>query len=284
MFGPALIIFRETIEAALVISIVAAATRSVSGRTLMITLGVLVGVVGSGVLAGLTETIANLADGSGQELFNAAVLGVAVLMLAWHHIWMSSHGAELARDAKRVGAEVSDGSRGLSAIMILIALTVLREGAESVLFLHGMASGGGSSLADVLGGGALGLAGGATLGIVMYFGLMRIPLKWFFTITGWLIVLLAAGLAGQMARFLIQADWLPSLVSPLWDTSMILSSDSLLGRILHALVGYEPSPSAMQMLFYVATLAAILFTASLVKRQQAVTKNPYKAKTQLQNS
>ena len=268
MFGSALIIFRETIEAALVISIVAAATRSVSRRTLMISLGVLAGVIGSGVLAGLTETIANLADGSGQELFNAGVLGVAVLMLGWHHVWMSSHGAELARDAKRVGAEVSEGTRGLSAIMILIALTVLREGAESVLFLHGMASGDGSSLGDVLGGGALGMVGGVALGMVMYFGLMRIPLKWFFSVTGWMIVLLAAGLAGQMARFLIQADWLPSLVSPLWDTSMILSADSLPGRILHALVGYEPNPSAMQMVFYVATLAVILFAASLVKRQQ----------------
>ncbi len=268
MFGSALIIFRETLEAALVISIVAAATRSVNRRTLMISLGVLVGVIGSGILAGLTETIANLADGSGQELFNAGVLGVAVLMLGWHHVWMSSHGAELARDAKRVGAAVSDGTRGLSAIMILIALTVLREGAESVLFLHGMASGDGSSLGDVLGGGALGLVGGTALGMVMYFGLMRIPLKWFFNVTGWLIVLLAAGLAGQMARFLIQADWLPSLISPLWDTSMILSGDSLPGRILHALVGYEPNPSAMQMLFYVATLGVILFIASLVKRQQ----------------
>ncbi len=269
MFGSALIIFRETLEAALVISIVAAATRSVSRRTLMISLGVLAGLIGSGVLAGLTETIANLADGSGQELFNAGVLGVAVLMLGWHHVWMSSHGAELARDAKRVGAEVSDGTRGLSAIMILIALTVLREGAESVLFLHGMASGDGSSLADVLGGGALGLAGGAALGMVMYFGLMRIPLKWFFGVTGWMLVLLAAGLAGQMARFLIQADWLPSLVSPLWDTSAILSADSLAGRILHALVGYEPSPSAMQMLFYGATLGLILFAASRVRRRQA---------------
>ncbi len=269
MFGSALIIFRETLEAALVISIVAAATRGVSRRTLMISLGVLAGVIGSAVLAGLTETIANMADGSGQELFNAGVLGVAVLMLGWHHVWMSSHGAELARDAKRVGAEVSEGSRGLSAITILIALTVLREGAESVLFLHGMASGDGSSLGDVLGGGALGLVGGATLGVIMYFGLMRIPLKWFFSVTGWMIVLLAAGLAGQMARFLIQADWLPSLVSPLWDTSTILSADSLPGRILHALVGYEPSPSAMQMVFYVATLGVILFVASLVKRQQA---------------
>ncbi len=276
MFGSALIIFRETLEAALVISIVAAATRSVSRRTLMISLGVLAGAIGSGILAGLTETIANLADGSGQELFNAGVLGVAVLMLGWHHVWMSSHGAELARDAKRVSADVSDGRRGLSAITLLIALTVLREGAESVLFLHGMASGDGSGLADVLGGGALGLFGGAALGVVMYFGLMRIPLKWFFSVTGWLIVLLAAGLAGQMARFLIQADWLPSLVTPLWDTSTILSGDSLAGRILHALVGYEPNPSAMQMLFYVATLGVILLTASLVKRQQMTTRNSLK--------
>jgi len=276
MFGSALIIFRETLEAALVISIVAAATRNVSRRTLMISLGVLAGVVGSGILAGLTETIANLADGSGQELFNAGVLGVAVLMLGWHHVWMSTHGAELARDAKRVGAEVSDGTRGLSAIAVLIALTVLREGAESVLFLHGMASGDGSSLTDILGGGALGLIGGAALGLVMYFGLMRIPLKWFFSVTGWMLVLLAAGLAGQMARFLIQADWLPSLVTPLWDTSAILSADSLLGRILHALVGYEPSPSAMQMLFYVATLAVILSAASMVRRQQTITRNSLK--------
>ena len=269
MFGPALIIFRETIEAALVISIVAAATRGVSRRTLFIVLGVLLGILGSGVLAGLTETIANLAEGSGQELFNAAVLGIAVLMLGWHHVWMSSHGAELARDAKRVGVQVSEGAAGLSAILILIALTVLREGAESVLFLHGMASGGGTSMTDVFGGGALGLAGGAALGVLMYSGLMRIPLKWFFSVTGWLIVLLAAGLAGQMARFLIQADWLPALISPLWDTSFILSSDSLVGRILHALVGYEPSPSAMQMLFYVVTLGLILACASLVKRHQS---------------
>ena len=97
MFGPAIIIFRETLEAALVLGIVAAATRGVDRRGLWLCIGVLAGLVGSGVIAGLTETIAEWADGSGQELFNAAVLGIAVLMLAWHHIWMASHGAELAR-------------------------------------------------------------------------------------------------------------------------------------------------------------------------------------------
>lgn len=274
MFGPALIIFRETIEAALVISIVAAATRSVPKRARVILLGVLIGTLGSGVIAALTETLADLAEGSGQELFNAAVLGTAALMLGWHHVWMASHGAELAREAKRVGMQVNEGVIGLSAIFVLVMLTVLREGGESVLFLTGMATGGGMSISDVVGGATLGLLGGAALGALMYSGLMRVPMKWFFGVTGWLIALLAAGLAGQMARFLIQADWIPSLASPLWDTSAIVSADSFTGRLLHALVGYEPSPSAMQILFYVATLGIILLASAWVKRQQVVRQLP----------
>ena len=270
MFGPAIIIFRETLEAALVLGIVAAATRGVDRRGLWLCIGVLAGLVGSGVIAGLTETIAEWADGSGQELFNAAVLGIAVLMLAWHHIWMASHGAELARDARQIGTAVKEGQRELSAIAILVALTVLREGAESVLFLHGMATGGNSSVTDIIGGGALGLAGGIAIGMIMYLGLMRIPLRWFFSVTGALLVLLAAGLSGQMARFLIQADVLPALATPLWDTTALLSTKSLLGSILHVLVGYESAPSGMQILFYAGTLAAILGCSALVKRHQTV--------------
>jgi len=270
MFGPAIIIFRETLEAALVLGIVAAATRGVDRRGLWLCIGVLAGLVGSGVIAGLTETIAEWADGSGQELFNAAVLGIAVLMLAWHHIWMASHGAELARDARQIGTAVKEGQRELSAIAILVALTVLREGAESVLFLHGMATGGNSSVTDIIGCGALGLAGGTAIGMIMYLGLMRIPLRWFFSVTGALLVLLAAGLSGQMARFLIQADVLPALATPLWDTTALLSTKSLLGSILHVLVGYESAPSGMQILFYAGTLAAILGCSALVKRHQTV--------------
>jgi high-affinity iron transporter len=268
MFGPALIIFRETLEAALVLSIVAAATRGVDRRGLWLVMGVLAGLIGSALIAGLTETIAQLADGSGQELFNAAVLGVAVLMLAWHHIWMASHGAELARDARHLGTAVKDGQRELSAIAILVALTVLREGAESVLFLHGMAMGGNSSLTDIIAGGALGLAGGAVIGMIMYLGLMRIPLRWFFSVTGALLVLLAAGLAAQMARFLIQADIIPSLASPLWDMSALLSTKSLVGSILHVLIGYEAAPSGMQVLFYAGTLATIMACSAVFKRHQ----------------
>jgi high-affinity iron transporter len=191
------------------------------------------------------------------------------MMLAWHHIWMASHGAELARDAKRVGTDVSEGMRGLSAIAALVALTVLREGAESVLFLHGMASGGGAGMTEVIFGGVLGVAGGAAVGVVMYFGLMRIPMKSFFSVTGILLVLLAAGLASRMAGFLIQADWLPPLATPLWDASAILSTDSILGYVLHVMVGYEPNPSGMQMVFYATTLVGIMYFAALVKQTKA---------------
>ena len=266
MFGSALIIFRETLEAALVLGIIAAATRGVKGRGLWLATGVVAGLLGSGIIAGLTETIGQLADGSGQELFNAAVLGIAVLMLAWHNIWMSSHGAELARDARKIGTDVKDGTRAISALAILVALTVLREGAESVLFLHGLASSASMGASSILAGGALGLAGGVLVGLIMFFGLMRIPVRWFFSVTSTLL-LLAAGLAGQMARYLIQADWLPSLASPIWDMSHILPTKSAIGSVLHVLVGYEASPTGMQMLFYTITLVAILFGTAMVKRQ-----------------
>ncbi len=267
MFGSALIIFRETLEAALVLGIIAAATRGVPRRSWWLVAGVVAGLLGAGLIAALTETIGELADGSGQELFNATVLGIAVLMLAWHHIWMSSHGAELARDAKNVGAAVKEGRSDLSAIAILVALTVLREGAESVLFLHGLAASAPDGATDVMAGGALGLLGGAILGLILFLGLMKIPLRWFFSVTSTLLILLAAGLAGQMARFLIQADWLPALLSPIWNTSAWLPNSSLAGSILHVLIGYEASPSGMQIIFYAATLISIVVLTALVRRQ-----------------
>src|SRR4051812_41916079 len=103
MFATAIIVFREALEASMLIGIIAAATRSVPGRNRWLGAGILAGLAGAGVLALFTGRIADLASGIGQELFNAGILGVAVAMLAWHNIWMSSHGAALAREAKRTG-------------------------------------------------------------------------------------------------------------------------------------------------------------------------------------
>ena len=259
MIGSAVIVFRETLEAALIMGIIAAATRGLPARNRWLMLGVGTGIVGSLVVASLTGRIANLAEGAGQELFNAIVLAIAVAMLAWHNIWMSRHGAELARDAKRLGGEVVSGSREMSALGIVIALAILREGSETVLFLYGMLAGGEQSIGSVLAGAALGLGGGVLAGFGLYAGFLRIPVKWFFTVTGVLILLLAASMASQAAKFLVQADMLPSLGSPIWDTSNLLSTDTLLGSLLHAFLGYESSPAGIQVVFYVTTLILILF-------------------------
>ena len=165
MLGSALIIFRETLEAALLIGILAAASRGLSGRNLWLGIGIGIGFAGALVVAGLTGYIAEMAEGTGQELFNAAVLGVAVVMLGWHNIWMARHGREMAAQAKSVGLAVQSGRREMSALAVLIALAVLREGSESVLFLYGLAMDGRSGAMSMFSGGMLGLFGGDRSGL-----------------------------------------------------------------------------------------------------------------------
>ena len=267
MFGSAIIVVRESLEAALLIGIIAASTRGLAHRDKWLAIGITAGVAGSLVVAWLTESIAEMAGGSGQELFKAGVLGLAVLMIGWHNIWMASHGREMASKAKNVGVEIRDGAQELNAIAIAIALTVLREGSEAALFVQGMLASTPNGGTSVFLGALLGLAAGGTIGIITYFGLLQIPIRRFFTVTGTLLLLLAAGLASQMAKFLIQADLLPSLASPLWDSSWLLSVTSRVGSALHILLGYEDKPTGMQVIFYFATLICIAAGSFWVQRR-----------------
>ncbi len=269
MLATAIIIFREVLEAALIIGILAAATRTIRGSRRWLTAGVLLGLIGSAIVAASTDVIGEWANGIGQELFNAIVLGIAVLMLAWHNIWMSSHGAVLAADAKALGNDIRDGRSECSALFVIVALAVLREGSESVLFLYGIAASNGGGQSAMLLGGLLGVVGGSVVGYGMYAGLLRLPVRWFFTATGVLVLLLAASMASQAAHFLIQADLLPSLAAPLWDSSAILSEQSVTGQLMHTLIGYESHPAGMQLVFYVAALLVIGIGMRLVGRQQS---------------
>ena len=268
MLGSAVIVLRESVEAALIIGVVAAATRNIPRRGHWLAVGIAGGVLGSLLVAASAGRIAEWADGLGQEIFNAIVLGVAVLMLAWHSIWMASHAREVIGDARRVASDVGTGQRGLSAIALVIAIAVLREGSETVLFLYGLHAGG-DSTASVAAGGMTGLAGGVAIGVAMYAGLLRIPLRWFFAVTGTLVLALAAGMAGQAAHFLIQAGLLPPLVEPLWDTSAVLPDHSPLGEFLHALMGYEAQPPGMQVLFFCVVLSVVYTGTRLVRRRSA---------------
>ena len=257
MFGTSLIVFREVLEAAMIIGIIAAATQGVPTRLRWLAGGILLGLAGSALVAASMEAIAQFADGVGQEVFNASILGVAVLMLAWHNIWMASRGRAIAAEARSIGSAIRGGKRNLSLLLVVIAIAVLREGAETVLFLYGVAVSGSSTFVEMATGGALGLAGGLAVGLTLYLGLLRIPVRWFFSVISALVLLLAAGMAGQAARFLVQADLLPSLKSPLWDVSGVLPNDSAVGAVLHGLVGYDAHPAGMQVVFYVSVAVVI---------------------------
>ena len=230
MLAALLIVFREVFEAGLIVGIVMAVTAGVPGRSLWVAGGVVAGVLGACVVALFTGVLSELFGGNGQEIFNASILGFAVLMLTWHNVWMARHGREMAAELRAAGEAVVSGSKSLAALGAVVAIAVLREGSEVVLFLYGVAAAqGGASF--VHGVRRLHRAHPRLAGLpATYLGLVTIPTRYLFGVTSALIALLAAGMAAQAIAFLEQADILTALDETVWDTSWILSDLSYLGR------------------------------------------------------
>lgn len=257
MFAAALIVFREVLEAGLIVGVVLAATEGVKGRVRWIAGGIATGVLGACIVAVFAQSLSEAFAGAGQNLFNAAILIAAVAMLSWHVLWMAGHARSMTKDLKEVGRSVVAGERSLLAMGVVVAVAVLREGAEVVLFLFGIAASDGGAPLVMLAGGFVGLAGGAFLSWLLYRGLLAIPVGKLFSVTNVLVALLAAGMAGQAAGYLARAGVLPDLGNQVWDTSALLRDDTLIGRALHALVGYVDRPMGVQVAAYLLVLAAL---------------------------
>ncbi len=270
MLATLLIVFREVIEVGLVVGIVLAATRGVPGRGRWLAGGVAGGVIGACLVALFAGEIGGLFAGTGQEFFNAGILLVAVAMLTWHNAWMAVHGREIAQRMRNVGEAVMQGGQSLAALAIVVGVAVLREGVEVVLFLYGIAAGGGSSVAGMLSGGALGIAGGAAMAMLMYLGLLRIPMRHLFAVTTAMITLLAAGMAAQAMLLIQQAGYLTThgLAVPLWNSSGLLAEHGIPGSLLHTLVGYTDSPDLLQLLAYVLVIGVNAMMMRRVSRRQ----------------
>ena len=263
MLATLIIVFREVLEAGLIVCIVLAASEGVSGRGRWIAGGIAGGVSGAAVLAAFAGALANAFSGSGQELFNATILLIAVVMLGVHVTWMASHGRQMAQEMQAMGRAVLAGDRSLTAMALVVTLAVLREGSEVVLFLFGIATSTHQGAAAMLTGGALGVLAGAGVSWLLYRGLVAIPMKHLFKVTNAMIALLAAGMAGQAAAILAGTGMLPTLGDQLWDTSGILRDDSIVGRALHALIGYSDRPPGIQVLAFLVTLAALAALSKL---------------------
>jgi high-affinity iron transporter len=264
MIAALIIVFREVIEAGLIVGIVLAVTTGIARRGRWVAAGVAAGVAGATLVAIFADALSSALAGVGQEVFNASILALAVVMLSWHNIWMARHGRELAAHTKEIGEAVAAGSRSLAALAVVVGVAVLREGSEIVLFLYSLTLSGGASMWELLAGGVVGLLLGCAVSALTFFGLVKIPARYLFGVTTTLITFLAAGLAAQSVVFLQQGGLVTALDRTVWDTSGILRDSSLIGRVLHTLVGYTDQPSGMQAVVYAMTLLIIFSLTRLL--------------------
>ena len=265
MLAALIIVFREVLEAGLIIGVVLAASRGVPGRGKAVTLGILAGLAGSVIVALFAAQISDAFAGRGQEIFTAGVLLLAVVMLAWHVVWMAQHAREMTAKLRELGQSVLAGRESVFILGIAVGAAVMREGSEVVLFLTGIAMQGPGQAPALIAGSLGGLVLGALVSGVVYTGLMAVPLRRVFAVTGALVTLLAAGLAAEAMRQLSNAGVIDVMDRTLWDTSWLLGENTWTGRVLHVLIGYTDRPTGIQLLAYVLTAGGILLLASRVR-------------------
>src|SRR4051794_32249967 len=135
MLAALVVVFREVLEAGLIVGVVLAASQGILGRNRAVALVALAGVLGSAMVAAVAAEISNAFAGSGQELFNAVVLLIAVAMLTWHVVWMAEHSREMTVRLRQLGDAVAVGSRSVAVLGVATGVAILREGSETVLFL-----------------------------------------------------------------------------------------------------------------------------------------------------
>lgn len=270
MFSSALIVFREMFEIVLIVGVVLAATRGIPKQGLAIALGVSGGLLGASIIAIFTDKISNLAEGMGQEFFNAIILFTAAAFISWTIIWMKSHSKEMRSRFIKVGQDVREGRSPYLMLSAIIALAVWREGSEIVMFSYGMLASG-SSISDLLTGAAIGTLGGLVLGTLFYLGMIKIPMKLFFQVTTGLLVLLVAGMMSQGFGFLVATGLFENLSNVVWDSSWLLSERNFFGETLKVLVGYTARPTTIQLFVYFLTIGLFIMTLKFLDRKNMIT-------------
>jgi high-affinity iron transporter len=258
MYSTGIVVFREILEIAIIVGIICAATRGVPSRNRWVWFGMLGGVAGSLVVAYFIDAISSAMDGMGQDAFNGFILSAAAVMIGWTVVWMKRHGREIALKMRKVGEAVTTGEMSLYSVAIVIALATWREGAEIALFTYSIWSSGQETVANIVAGGMVGALAGLVVGGLIYFGLVKISQKYVFTVTAWMLLLLASGMAAQASGYFEAAGWIPSLMAPVWDTSWLLEDEAMLGKLLHAMIGYTAQPSGMQVVWYGTTLTVLV--------------------------
>jgi len=261
----AIVVFREILEIALILGILTSATKDIKNRASWILIGLGLGILFSIILAIFTDKISSSLDGLGQEFFNGLIMLSASFMIGWTVLWMQKHAKTLSGELKKLGNNVKDGKKPLYALTIVVLLSVIREGAEIVLFSYSYFLSG-VGLYQIVVGIISGVFCGSLLGLALYFGFLKVFGKYFFMVSSWLLIFFASATATSGIRFWGDAGIVNPIIDPAIDLSEILSQNSFFGKFLHIIFGYIDQPSLAQIITYFTILIGLGIGLQIAKK------------------
>ena len=260
-----IIVLQEILEASLLISVLLVFTqlfhkiwgKSFSLKTSWVAYSIILGIIGAGLYSHYTPQVSEWFDYVGQEVVNASIhIGSLILLLILAFVV----------PCKKITGKLMTRSRLTTFCMTgVVLLAIIREGSEIMQYVGGIAGQSGN-FTPIVFGGIIGAGIGLSIGVLLYYGLMSLSIKWAYRLGLILLMLIAGNMGSQAVLLLTQADWLP--FTPIaWNTSALLAEDSILGHLLYALIGYEATPSILQLVCYLSGMIMIAISPLFRKVQ-----------------
>jgi high-affinity iron transporter len=253
-----LLAVREGVEAVLVLSIVVGVLQKMGRGDLVrfVWAGTAIAIFGSLLIAVGLNLLGSAFSGPGEPVFEGSAMLLAAGILTWVNFWVRRHSGPLA-DKIESDASLDNPSRAHKALFFLAFFSVIREGAELSVFLLAVSLT--ASRLQELVGAVLGIVTAVLLGWAFLSTARRVNIRSFFRYTNAFLILFAAGMVGLSIGEFNEVGWIPAVVTPLWNLQGLLPDQSLVGQILHTLVGYTSNPSLSQVIAYLGYLGLLAF-------------------------
>ena len=267
-----LLSLREGIEAALIVGIVLGALRQMRRTELVpaVWFGTLSAAALS-LLGGILLTTFGLSfEGAAEQIFEGITMILAAALLTWMIFWMSRTARTLKSDIEANVHRAAFGT-GKRAVFFVAFIAILREGIELALFLT--ASVFATNTLQTLIGAILGLGTAILLGWSIFAAILRLDLRRFFQVTGFLLILFAAGLVAHGVHEFNEVGWIPAVIEHVWDVNAILDENSTFGLLLKALFGYNGNPSLTEVLAYAVYFATVFVCLRSANKPKSLPAN-----------
>lgn len=270
MIKLAIVVFRECMEIALLLGIMLAATQPIRDSKKFVILGSLLGIFCAAIFAFFVKSISESMNELGDEMFDAGVILFTAALISWTVVWMQGYTKKMRKDLSKLSDKITAGAVSKIMLSVVVAAAIFREGVEIILFVYSIASAGTIESNEYISGIGFGAFGGLAVGTLVYMGLMRYASKYIFKISTILLTLIAASLASEAAGILTSSGIIEALSDQLWDTSWLIDNNSITGKVLNTIFGYDSRPNGMQVIFYLSTIA---ITVGMMRFKPKFSKN-----------